>query len=267
MTRLHHTVTVRAPERERLDAYAGLVWDLVESTRAQGRSVVLPDGRAVPGLTLVRGHHLRPGARYESHGPDSGEPDTTVIREWRRGSVIAVEQLMRSPESSGRMALRLRSPDRPASLEVEGRLRGPEGSGSPHRLSGRASLDLAAWWAAAALAPGAPPVARAPATVRLKHRLGVARLSLRPRRAGPGLWHVDVTVVVHGRLLLRPVAAFALLLAGVPLRRGFRSSVEEAAGRWNEALGRFLTKDLDELRAELTESAVARPDEAADGPR
>ncbi|MEU2842846.1 hypothetical protein ABZ776_38220, partial [Streptomyces sp. NPDC007076] len=145
MTRLHHTVTVRAPERERLDAYAGLVWDLVESTRAQGRSVVLPDGRAVPGLTLVRGHHLRPGARYESHGPDSGEPDTTVIREWRRGSVIAVEQLMRSPESSGRMALRLRSPDRPASLEVAGRLRGPEGSGSPHRLSGRASLDLAAF--------------------------------------------------------------------------------------------------------------------------
>ncbi|WP_406252477.1 hypothetical protein OH786_12735 [Streptomyces atratus] len=267
MARLHHTVTVRAPDRELLDACAGLVWDLVESTRARGRSVVLPDGRAVPGLALVKGRHLRPGARYESHGPDTGELDTTVIREWRRGSAIAVEQLMRSPELSGRMALRLRSPDRPASLEIEGRMWGPEGSGSLRRMSGRASLDLAAWWAAAALAPGAPPVARAPATARLKHRLGVARLYLRPRRAEPGLWFVDVTVTAHGRLLLRPVAAFALLLAGVPLRRGFRSSVEEAAERWNEVLGRVLAKDLDELRAELAERAVADPGEAADGPR
>ncbi|MFB8035676.1 hypothetical protein ACFC5Z_22570 [Streptomyces sp. NPDC056004] len=70
---------------------------------------------------------------------------------------------------------------------------------------------------------------------------------------------------VHGRLLLRPVAAFALLLAGVPLRRGFRSSVERAAGQWNEALGQILAKGPDELRAELAGHLVAGPDDGADG--
>ncbi|MER5613676.1 hypothetical protein [Streptomyces sp. NPDC002215] len=266
MARLSHTVTVLAPDRELLDTCAPLLWDLAESTRARGRDILLPDGRKVPGLALVKGSHLRPGARYESSGSGTGERETTVIREWRRGSAIAVEQLMRSPELSGRMSVRLRGPDRPAALEIAGRVRGPEGSGSLHRLSGRASLDLTAWWAAAALAPGAPPVARAPAEARLRHRLGIARLYLRPRPAEQGLWHVDVTLSVHGRLLLRPVAAFALLLAGVPLRRGFRSSVERAAGQWNEALGQILAMSPDELRAELAGHLVTGPDdEGADG--
>ncbi|MGW2085562.1 hypothetical protein [Streptomyces sp. NPDC001880] len=260
MARLSHTVTVVAADRELLHTYVTLLWDLAESTRVRGREIVLPDGRAVPGLALVKGRHLRPGARYEASGPGTAELEATVIREWRRGSAIAVEQLMGSPELSARMAVRLRSPDRPATLEIEGRVRGPEGSGSLHRASGRASLDLTAWWAAAALAPGAPPVARAPAEARLKHRLGIARLYLRPRRAEQGLWHVDVTLSVHGRLLLRPVAAFALLLARVPLRRGFRSSVEQAARQWNEALGQILAKGPEELRAELADHFVAGPD-------
>ncbi|MFI5745540.1 hypothetical protein ACIBBE_06335 [Streptomyces sp. NPDC051644] len=267
MARLQHTVTVVAVDRDRLHAYAGLVCDLAESTRARGRDIVLPDGRTVPGLSLVKGDHLRPGARYEPSGTgsDTEELEATVVREWRRGSLVAVEQLVRSPELSGRMTLRLRSPERPRSLEAEGRVRGPEGSGSLRRLSGKVSLDLAAWWAAAALAPGAPTALRAPATVRLKHRLGVARLQLGPRPAEQGRWYVDVTLTLHGRLLLRPVAAFALLLAGVPLRRGFRSSVEQAAERWNETLDRILAQDLDELRTEFADYVAKCPDDRAHG--
>ncbi|MFD7619930.1 hypothetical protein [Streptomyces sp. NPDC059802] len=82
-------------------------------------------------------------------------------------------------------------------------------------------------------------------------------------RAVPGL------TPVKGRHL-RPGAAFALLPAGVPLRRGFRPSVEEAARRWNETLGRILAKDLDEPRAEPADSLVTDPGEAtgaADGTR
>ncbi|MEU2130800.1 hypothetical protein [Streptomyces sp. NPDC018352] len=71
---------------------------------------------------------------------------------------------------------------------------------------------------------------------------------------------------MHGRLLLRPVVAFALLLAGVPLRRGFRSSVERAAGQWNEALGRILATGPDEPRAEPAGHLVTGPcDDGADG--
>ncbi|MFE7354190.1 hypothetical protein ACFU8Q_13550 [Streptomyces sp. NPDC057543] len=266
MSRLQHTVTVAALDRDLLHAYAGLVCDLVESTRVRGQDIVLPDGRALYGLSLVKGRHLAPGARYEPLGTDTEGLEATVIREWRRTGALAVEQMMWSPELSARLDVRLRTPERPVSLEMEGRLRGPEGSGSLRRLSGRATLDLAAWWAAAALAPGAPAVARAPAVVRLKHRLGVARLHLRPRPAEAGRWYVDVTLTVHGRWLLRPVAAFALLLAGVPLRRGFRSSVERAAERWDEALGRVRSMDLDELRTELADHVARHPeDETGEG--
>ncbi|MFI9625435.1 hypothetical protein [Streptomyces sp. NPDC052042] len=264
MTRLQYTVTVVALDRARLHGYTVPVCDLVEATRARGHAVVLPDGQTVPDVRLVKGRHLRPGARYESTGSDPGERVTTVLREWRRVDVLALEQFVRSPEFGARIAVRLRCPERPAALDVEARIRGAEGSGALHRLRGKASLDLRAWWAAASAAPGTPSAARAPATVRLTHRLGVARLYLRPRPAGPDRWDVDVTLTLHGRSLLRPVAGLALLLARVPLRRGFRTSVEEAARQWNEALGRVLAHDPDEFRAELASYMVRRP--KADGP-
>ncbi|MEK8144592.1 hypothetical protein NKH18_31700 [Streptomyces sp. M10(2022)] len=42
---------------------------------------------------------------------------------------------------------------------------------------------------------------------------------------------------MRGRLLMRPVAAVTLFFCQVPLRRGFRSAVDQAADQWNAALG------------------------------
>ena len=260
MARLQHTVTVVALDRARLHAFAGVFCDLIESTRSRGRDIVLEDGRTVPDIRLTEGHHLRPGARYEPVAGDTEEQESTVIRAWRRTEVLAVEQRVRSADFEVRTGLRVRSPERPRSLEAELRMRGPEGSGVLRRFSGRAALDLPGWWAAAAAAPGTPEATRAPATARVKHWLGDARLRLRPRPAGPDQWSVEVTLVLRGRWLLRPVAAVALLLATVPLRRGFRSSVEQAATQWNETVGRLLAHDLEDIRAELTDSLVRGPD-------
>ncbi|NEC04389.1 hypothetical protein G3I26_03850, partial [Streptomyces sp. SID7909] len=60
---------------------------------------------------------------------------------------------------------------------------------------------------------------------------------------------------VRGRWLLRPVAAVALLLAGGPLRRGFRDAVEQAAEGWNEAVARLLELGPDGVREELGRTA------------
>lgn len=252
MARFHHTVTVASVERHRLDECAELVCDLAESTRSRGQEIVLPDGRAVPDLRLVRGRHLQSGARYRSAAPEDAELEALVVREWPRGSAIAVEQVLRTLEFSGRVTVRLRSPDRPGSLEIEGHMRGSEGasgwSGALRHGSGKAGLDLSAWWAAAAVAPGAPPPARAPATARLKHRLGSARLTLTPRAAEEGGWRIDVA--------LRPLAVTALLFVSAPLRRGFVSAVEEAAARWDEAVAHLRGRNREELRAELTEYVV-----------
>ncbi|MFJ2900041.1 hypothetical protein ACIO87_34875 [Streptomyces sp. NPDC087218] len=268
MTSFHHSVVVRPLEPGRLRELIGILCDFAESTRAGGGQVLLEDGRPVAGVRLLKGRHLRPGARYGITAADSTERTVVLVREWRRTDAIAVEQLSVTADLTARMALRLSSPDRPRLVEAEGKLRGPEGSGALHRGTGRVRLDLAAWWAAAGLPPGAPPVTRAPMTARLGHRLGEARLRLRPRRADGGLWQVDVSVTVRGRWLLRPVVAVALAVAGGRVRQGFRSAVERAADGWNKEIGELLALDPDELRAELAKQSAEHPhDDAGRPPR
>ncbi|MFE6762980.1 hypothetical protein [Streptomyces sp. NPDC057689] len=260
MTVLRHSVTVLAVGPEPARELASLLWETAESTRARGGTVLMPDGQPVPGLRLVKGRHLKSGARYETDGPDDAERMTLGIREWRRTGAVEVEQLVTAPDLNGRLTLRLASPDRPGLLEARGRMWGPDGSGALRRGSAKARADLVAWWSAAALPPGAPPAARAPATARVKHLLGEGRLYLRPRRAEDGRWRVEVAASVRGRWLLRPVAAVVLLLAGGPVRRGFRDAVERAAEGWNEAVGRLLELGPDGIREELArQAAEGRP--------
>ncbi|MFF1920996.1 hypothetical protein ACFVW8_10545 [Streptomyces sp. NPDC058221] len=253
MTALRHAVTVLALEPARLGELTTLFLDVAESSRAHGHAIVMPDGQPVADVRLVGGHHLRAGARYELAEAGATDKVTLRIHEWRRGGSIAVEHLLSSNDVNTRLTARLACPDRPRLLEAEGRM---WGRGAMYSASGKARIDLAAWWAAAQLPPGAPPAARAPATARVKHRLGEARLYLRPRRGDDGRWHVEVAVTLRGRWLLRPVAAVALLLAGGPLRRSFRTGVEQAAEGWNEALGELLALGPDELRAELQRLAA-----------
>lgn len=240
--------------------------DFAESTRARGRDVLLGDGTPVADVQLVRGRHLRPGARYVLTEADATEQMTLVVREWRRGSAIAVEQLLSSEELRARLTLRLRSPEQPRSVEAGARMTGSADSGVLQRGSGKARIDLAAWWSAVALPPGAPPVARAPATAEVKHLLAKGRLYLRPRQADDGRWLVEVTVTVRGRWLLRPVAAVALLVAGRPLRREFRSGVERAAEGWNAAVRELLALGPDELRAELARHAAEGASQEREAP-
>ncbi|WP_032763699.1 hypothetical protein [Streptomyces sp. CNS654] len=65
MARFAHTVTVAALDRGWFEEAAGALVDLLDASReGPGGSVVLADGRPVEGLRLLRGRHLRPGARY-----------------------------------------------------------------------------------------------------------------------------------------------------------------------------------------------------------
>ncbi|NED15906.1 hypothetical protein G3I33_31120, partial [Streptomyces sp. SID9124] len=77
---------------------------------------------------------------------------------------------------------------------------------------------------------------------------------------------VEVAASVRGRWLLRPVVAVVLLLAGRPMRRGFRDAVERAAEGWNEAVGRLLELGPDGIREELARQAArGRDGEDGDG--
>ncbi|MFD7969155.1 hypothetical protein [Streptomyces clavifer] len=262
MARFDHTVTVTSLDRDWFEECAKAVLDTVDSSRARGGDIVLGDGGpTVPGIRLLKGRHLRPGARYEItsdaieatdalRAAPSDDLIVVTVREWRRATAIAVEQRMESAELTARLTARLRTPDRPGALDVGFRLLNP-GGGPLQRASGRAGLDLPAWWAAATARPGSLPPARAPLAVRAKHRLGRARLTVTPRPAAGGVWEVGVTLTVRGRSLLRPVAALALFFGQVPLRRAFRSGADRAAARWNEVLASGPLPDAGDLRAEL----------------
>ncbi|MGW1237130.1 hypothetical protein [Streptomyces californicus] len=65
MARLTHTVTVAPLDRGWFEEAAGTLVDLLDGSRARADgSVLLADGRAVAGLRLLKGRHLRSGARY-----------------------------------------------------------------------------------------------------------------------------------------------------------------------------------------------------------
>ncbi|MGW3332926.1 hypothetical protein ACWDF9_20545, partial [Streptomyces rubiginosohelvolus] len=65
MARFAHTVTVAALDRGWFEEAAGALVDLLDASReGPGGTVALADGRAVEGLRLLKGRHLRPGARY-----------------------------------------------------------------------------------------------------------------------------------------------------------------------------------------------------------
>ncbi|WP_408994135.1 hypothetical protein [Streptomyces sp. 1268] len=278
MARFAHTVTVAALDRGWFEEAAGALVDLLDASReGPGGSVVLADGRPVEGLRLLKGRHLRPGARYgevpaepegagevlvehvgAGAGDSPGAPQAVVLRTWRPSHSVEVESLVEEDGMSLKVGLRLSEPRRPRAVELS--LSGQKpGGGSLYRFSGRGKADLAAWWAAVDRLPSAPPAARAPVSGRAVHRLAKARLTLTPRPAENGSWRITVVLSVRGRWLLRPVGAVALFFARGPVERGLREAAESAAEEWNTALAELTPLHGEALRAEIAD-ALVNPD-------
>ncbi|WP_420168000.1 hypothetical protein [Streptomyces violaceoruber] len=291
MARLTHTVTVAPLDRGWFEEAAGTLVDLLDGSRARADgSVVLADGRAVAGLRLLKGRHLRAGARYgdapepvtpgadgrvpagsgtdgsSAAGGSSGPgadgrvpapgPSATVgavvLRAWRPAHSVEVESRVAEDDLALRVKVRLNEPRRPRALDLSLSGHRPAG-GSLYRFSGRGTADLAAWWAAVDRLPSALPAARPPVTARAAHRLAKARLTVTPHPADDGSWRISVVLSVRGRWLLRPVGAVALFFARRPVERGFREAVENAAAQWNTALAELTPRHGEALRAEIAD--------------
>ncbi|NED00380.1 hypothetical protein G3I55_01695 [Streptomyces sp. SID6648] len=286
MARFAHTVTVAALDRGWFEEAADVLVHLLDASReGPGGTIVLADGRAVEGLRLLKGRHLRPGARYgevqaepegagragtaaeaadgpaalaSGAGDSSATPSSVVLRAWRPSHSVEVESLVVEDGMSLKLGLRLSEPRRLRAVELS--LSGHQpGGGSLYRFSGRGKADLAAWWAAVDRLPTAPPAARAPASGRAVHRLAKARLTLTPRPADDGSWRITVALSVRGRWLLRPVGAVVLFFARGPVERGLREAAESAAAGWNTALAELTPLHGEALRAEIAD-ALVNPD-------
>lgn len=277
MARFEHTVTVRALDRGWFEEATGALVDLLDASReGEGGAILLADGRTVDGVRLLKGRHLRPGARYGSTpkaaGPGDDVPEAvpvseeTVLREWRPSRSIEVENVLEEDSFSVRTKIRLREPLAPGILEFSLSGHRPKG-GSLYRFSGRGKADPAAWWAAAERPSSAPPAVRPPVYGRAVHRLGKARLTITPRSTEDGSWQVSVVLVARGRWLLRPVGAVALFFARGPVTRGFREAVDGVAEEWNTALAELTPLYGEALRGEIAEvltepSGLSGPTEA-----
>ncbi|MFE9696923.1 hypothetical protein [Streptomyces sp. NPDC006270] len=274
MARFEHTVTVAALDRAWFEEAAGAMVGLLDASREREGVILLPDGRPVDGLRLLKGRHLQAGAHYggpprgpgaggvpEARETGAGAREAAVLREWRPSRSIEVETVLEEAPLSVRMRIRLREPSAPRALELSLSGHNPRG-GSLYRFSGRGKADLAAWWAAVDRPHTAPPAARPPVAGRAVHRLGKARLTVTPRPAEDGSWQVSVVLAVRGRWLLRPVGAVALFFARGPLARSFREAVETSAGEWNAALAESTPSHGEALRAELADALTEPPDPA-----
>ncbi|MFJ6511000.1 hypothetical protein ACIQMO_12225 [Streptomyces sp. NPDC091406] len=283
MARFEHTVTVAPLDRGWFEEAAALTVGLLDASR-EGRdgAVLLADGRAVDGLRLLKGRHLRSGARYgevpaspegagaagaavdgpaarvSGAGDSSATLSSVVLRAWRPSHSVEVESLVVEDGMSLKVRLRLSEPRRPRAVELS--LSGHQpGGGSLYRFSARGSADLTAWWAAVDRLPSAPPAARPPVAGRAVHRLAKARLTLTPRPAEDGSWRITVALSVRGRWLLRPVGAVVLFFARGPVERGLREAAESAAAEWNTALAELTPLHGEALRAEIAD-ALTDPD-------
>ncbi|MEU3879460.1 hypothetical protein [Streptomyces californicus] len=280
MARLTHTVTVAPLDRGWFEEAAGTLVDLLDGSRARADgSVLLADGRAVAGLRLLKGRHLRAGARYgetpepvkpgadgcvPAPGP-SATVGAVVLRAWRPAHSVEVESRVAEDDVALRLKVRLSEPRRPRALGLSLSGHRPAG-GSLYRFSGRGAADLAAWWAAVDRLPSALPAARPPVTARAAHRLAKARLTVTPHPADDGSWRITVMLSMRGRWLLRPVGAVALFFARRPVERGFREAVENAAAQWNTALAELTPRHGEALRTEIADALTeTEPDKTVPG--
>ncbi|WP_344050475.1 hypothetical protein [Streptomyces thermoalcalitolerans] len=277
MVAVRHTVVVASlPYRWLVDAL-GVVRALVEESRAEGQRVVLPDGRAVPDIRLTRGRHLRPGAVYlvsdgngdgddgdegdkggkgdkrERKGTGTGETARITIKEWDRRRAVRLELAVAEDSGTVELDAVLKSPDRPHLFEADGRARVEGVPLVPSRLRGRARIRLDDWWTAADTGRGTHT---APASARLDHRWLRADMRATPRPGrDDGTWEVSVTVSLRGCSLLRPVAAVILAVTGRRMRRSIARTLDDMAGRWNEAVPRLAAMDAGQLREALLAEA------------
>ncbi|MFF6927485.1 hypothetical protein [Streptomyces californicus] len=96
MARLTHTVTVAPLDRGWFEEAAGTLVDLLDGSRARADgSVLLADGRAVAGLRLLKGRHLRSGARY-GEAPEPVKPGADGRVPARPGTAGATDGPSRS---------------------------------------------------------------------------------------------------------------------------------------------------------------------------
>ncbi|MEU0446892.1 hypothetical protein [Streptomyces tendae] len=260
MARFRHTVTLTPVPRRWLESCVAALHDLAEGTDVDGARLRLPDGRPVPGLVLVRGRHLGPGAQYRPVRDQDGEPDadqclTVVSWDRRRETALEVVTLDGDPAHPARLvcALGLTSAERPREAWLSATLRSSGKRAEYLGGTGRLHLDLGRWWQATG--HGRHP-SRAPLSGTLTHPLARVSVTVVPRPAPDGRWRVTVRARLSGRSVARPLLPLATAVLGRRARRACAEALDRAAAAWNTQVPELVRKDGERLGTELAEALL-----------
>ncbi|WP_282086910.1 hypothetical protein [Streptomyces tendae] len=261
MARFRHTVTLTPVPRRWLESCVAALHDLAEGTDVEGARLRLPDGRPVPGLALLGGRHLGPGARYRPLREEDGEPDTdqclTVVS-WdrRRETALEVVTVDGDPDRRSHLvcALGLTSAERPREAWLSATLRTNGGKRAKHLGgTGCLHLDLGRWWQSTG--HGRHP-SRAPLSGTLTHPLARVAVTVEPRPAPDGRWRVTVRARLKGRSVARPLLPLATAVLGRRARRACAEALDRAAAAWNAQVPELVRKDGERLGAELADALL-----------
>ncbi|MFJ2733141.1 hypothetical protein [Streptomyces sp. NPDC087317] len=268
MLSVKHTVVVeQVPYPWLVDAVT-VIRTLVEESRVDEQGLVLSDGQVVPDIRLTQGRHLRPGSVYviEDEADDkkvtagaegtrkdkAADPSGTAritVREWDHRRAARLELTVAEDDMATELDVTLKSPDRPALVEIAGRTRGDAASLKLFEMAGRARVRLDDWWRAA---DSDRIPSSAPASARLDHRWVRADVRAVPRPSQhDGRWDLQITVSLRGRRLLRPLAAVVLTIVARRIRRAVVRAVDDLAAQWNDRVPRLVAMNADQLREAL----------------
>ncbi|MFF9124007.1 hypothetical protein ACF09J_11990 [Streptomyces sp. NPDC014889] len=284
MVSVKHTVAVEPVPYPWLADAVTVIRTLVEESRADEQGLVLPDGQVARDIRLTRGRHLLPGSVYviEDEADDgkakadtdgSGEDKKAVdardtvqitVREWDHRRAVRLELAVAEDDMTIELDGTLKSPDRPAEVEITGRTQGGAAPRTLFDMAGRARVRLDDWWPAADTGRAS---ASAPASARLDHRWirADARAVPRPSR-DDGRWDIHVIVSLRGRRLLRPVAAVLLAFAALGIRRSLVRTLDGLAAQWNDRVPHLVAMNADQLREALLSSQRGENDRRTTGP-
>lgn len=230
MATFRHTVVLEPVPRAWFDQAVGLCFDMLTEYFA---------GTGDP-----------PAADTEYELPDSAT--TVYLESWQRDAETAVRGWGVDLDTATVWTGRLDSPENPRTADLSGDLRGAvRGMGWLTATSWTLHVDLPTWWDGTARQGVGPAV-----TGRVKQTFahGGGTIAVAPAR--DGRWQVTVRVTLHGRGLLRPIGAVALLLTRSKVKRQFTKMMTEFARHWNEQVPTLRTKTLDELRELMTEELI-----------
>ncbi|MFJ2568789.1 hypothetical protein ACIO02_38795 [Streptomyces sp. NPDC087568] len=268
MLSVKHTVVVeQVPYPWLVDAVT-VIRTLVEESRVDEQGLVLSDGQVVPDIRLTRGLHLRPGSVYvieneagegkvaadaagtsRDKAADPSDTARITVREWDHRRAVHLELAVTEDDMAIELDGTLKSPDRPALVEIAGRTRGGAAPLKLFEMAGRARLRLDDWWPAA---DSDRIPSSAPASARLDHRWVRADVRAVPRPSQhDGRWDLLITVSLRGRRLLRPLAAVVLTIAARRIRRAVVRAVDDLAAQWNDRVPRLVAMNADQLREAL----------------